>query len=180
MDRIVEEWRPVAGYEGFYEVSSLGRVRSLERIVMRSDGRTCRVAARFMRFRKKPWGHLIVTLCRNARYRTFYVHQLVAIAFLGPIPEGLQVRHGPQGVADNSVSNLSYGTPKENQADRKRDGTRLEGSQCSWAKISEADVLQIKQGVAAGISQRHFARLYGISPALICRIVSGHVWKHVI
>jgi hypothetical protein len=64
-----------------------------------------------------------VDLSKNGNQRTILVHRLVAAAWIGPRPDGQQVRHGPNGVSDNSVSNLCYGTLSENQKDRRRDGT---------------------------------------------------------
>ena len=69
------------------------------------------------------YGHLGIHLSKNGVERIIRVHQLVATAWIGPCPEGQQVRHGPNGVTDNSVSNLCYGTPSEDGFDKRRDGT---------------------------------------------------------
>ena len=91
-----EEWRPIDGYEGLYEVSNLGRVKSLkygkERILRP----------------KKCKGYLKVGLCRNGKHKILYIHRLVATAFI-PNPEGLeQVNHKDENKSNNCVENIEW------------------------------------------------------------------------
>lgn len=97
------EWRPVVGYEGLYEVSSQGDVRSWR---WKSGPRLLRPATH-------PDGHLQLNIGR----RSLFVHQLVAAAFLGPRPVGLETRHLDGNPANNTPSNLRYGTRAENAQD---------------------------------------------------------------
>ena len=115
----MEVWKDVVGYEGYYQVSDQGRVRSLDRVSFgrNMSGRGLRPAP------TSKYGHLSVSLSREGIRKTSLVHQLVAVAFIGPCPPGLEVLHGPSGVGDNSAGNLSYGTTKQNTLDRCRDGT---------------------------------------------------------
>lgn len=110
-----EIWKPVAGYEGAYEVSDRGRVRSLERrvrLVTRQAGETTRlVPERMLRPGPTRSGHLSVAIGKgNSRL----VHQLVLEAFAGPRPEGHEVLHLNHDPADNRLVNLKYGTRSEN------------------------------------------------------------------
>ena len=120
----MERWKDVVGYEGFYQVSDLGRVRSVDRVVRHPKGgpslRKGQIKSQVLTSR---YGHLGVHLSKNGVGRSVHVHRLVAAAFLGPCPEGQQVRHGPNGVTDNSVSNLCYGTRSQDGLDKRRDGT---------------------------------------------------------
>jgi hypothetical protein len=109
----IEEWRPACGFEGFYEVSSSGRVRSLPRR---------NTAGRILRPGVTRYGHQHVSLWVNGVGTSRFVHQLVAAAFLGPRPEGLQVRHWDGDGSNNSVGNLRYGTQSENEQDKVRHG----------------------------------------------------------
>lgn len=68
--------------------------------------------------RKRPTPYLSVCLSRDGQRRNLYVHELVALAFLGPRPEGAEILHGPKGSKCNHLSNLRYGTPEENSAER--------------------------------------------------------------
>lgn len=115
------EWRALPGYEGLYEVSSDGAVRSLERLSIRG----VRVKARVMRLQPNPrGGHLQVDLHdREGKRWNAKVHQLVMLAFVGPCPSGLEVLHGDGIPANNRLSNLSYGTKSQNKLDQVRHGT---------------------------------------------------------
>jgi len=111
-----EEWRAIAGREGEYEVSSLGRVRSLDRVL--ADGRRRKGQILAPRFGATGY----VTTCLGAgNYRL--VHRLVVEAFIGPIPEGQDVRHLDGSRTNNVPENLCYGTRLENMADQRRHGT---------------------------------------------------------
>lgn len=119
----MEKWRDVVGYSGYYQVSDLGRVRSVDRVVRDKRGGPRKLKGRFLRPRPDKSGHLAVVLCNEGNQRTIYVHRVVAAAWIGPCPDGQQVKHGPNGVADNSVANLCYGTRSEDGLDKRRDGT---------------------------------------------------------
>jgi hypothetical protein len=114
-----ERWLPVPGYEGLYEASSLGMVRSLDRIV-RTRGRGTRLSpGRVLAFGTYDDGHKHVTFSRDGKTRTFTVHSVILAAFVGPRPEGMQIRHFPdRDPANNRLDNLLYGTAKENMEDR--------------------------------------------------------------
>jgi len=117
-------WREVVGYEGYYEVSDCGKVRSVDRVVPDGPNRERKLYGQVMSARPLlRTGHLGLNLSKDGIVKHKLVHRLVASAWIGPCPDGQQVRHGPNGVADNSVSNLSYGTPTENNLDCRRDGT---------------------------------------------------------
>ena len=122
-----ELWLPVTGYEGLYEVSSWARVKSLHRAITHCDGRVRQYPGKVLKPAPNAKGYLTVSLCKNGVSTTHAIHSLVAAAFIGPRPPGLQVLHGSAGQHNNSPSNLSYGTPKENEADKLRDGTHTRG-----------------------------------------------------
>jgi hypothetical protein len=159
-----ERWRPVVGWEGLYEVSDQGRVRSLR-------------AGRLLTLCVGSSGYQQVGLSRSGRVSTQAVHRLVAAAFLGPRPKGAVTLHGPAGRLDNRVCNLSYGTTAKNQGpDRLRDGTLPRGTRNGRAKLTKDDVRAIRGASAAGASQRKLARLHGVSHAVIGRIVRRESW----
>ena len=113
---IDERWRDIMGYEGYYQVSNLGRVRSV--------CRKWRPISRILTARAvNRYGHLAVDLHKDATRWTVTIHRLVASTWIGPCPNGKQVRHGSNGKLDNSVSNLCYGTRSEDCLDKRRDGT---------------------------------------------------------
>jgi hypothetical protein len=109
--RDVEEWRPVAEAEGFYEVSSLGRVRSLSRV-------TCygrRLTGRVLKNMVNTHGYLNVALRVDGTRRIREVHRLVAIAFLPPVEGKSHVNHLSGIKTDARAANLEWCTPSENQ-----------------------------------------------------------------
>ena len=114
---MTEEWRDVPGYEGMYQVSDLGRVRSLDRVVGHRYGGTRRMKGRVLRQVPNQGGYLQVFLSRDSKPRNFAVHRLVAEAFIGPCPKHHEVLHGAKGQRCNKASNLRYGTSKENSQD---------------------------------------------------------------
>lgn len=111
MDALSEAWKPIPGYEGLYEVSDEGRVRSLR------SGKLMKGTSQY--------GYRKVVLCANARQDQWQVHRLVMLAFVGPGPEGSIVRHLNDVKDDNRLANLSYGTSSDNAYDRVRNGNHF-------------------------------------------------------
>lgn len=125
MDATHEEWRPVVGYEGSYEVSSLGRVRSVDRIVTFKDGRKRLARGRVLRSWSNNLGHQVVGLANRQRA---FIHCLVLEAFVGPRPDGLVACHNNGQSTDNRVENLRWDTYSENNLDLVRHGTHWQVS----------------------------------------------------
>lgn len=122
-----ERWLPVVGYESSHKVSDLGRVRSLDRIVHVTGQSPRRRRGTVLTQHLSPsTGYFTVTLASAGETRTRAVHRLVAEAFLGPCPVGMEVLHGPRRGRDNHLDNLSYGTKRANALDKRRDGTQHE------------------------------------------------------
>lgn len=165
-------WRTVPGYPA-YEVSVDG-------IVRRCQGFRCRRAHRVLVPFIRPNGYAQVILYRDGRRQRFGVHQLVALAFLGPKPSSLhQVAHLDGQRLNNHVSNLAWLLPIENDAHKDLHGTRLRGSQIHSAKLVEAQVLLIRQALAVGIRQCALAQTYGVSDSTVSLIARAKTWRHV-
>src|SRR5690606_17605322 len=110
------------GYEGLYEVSSFGRVRSLDRQVRRPHTGPYLKPGRILKLGTHRQGYRLAYLAREGSERAVKVHRLVAEAFI-PNPQNKPcVLHGRNGVSDNSVQNLRWGTQSENNLDTVRDG----------------------------------------------------------
>lgn len=117
-----EAWRAVPGYEGLYEVSCLGRVRSLDRITKLHHGGEYRRKGRIRKLVPNNYGYLNVMLSKEGRQRCHKVHRLVLEAFVGPPKEGQEACHNNGEPLDNRLSNLRWGTKEENMADIKKHG----------------------------------------------------------
>lgn len=126
MPYVTELWRWVPNYEGIYEVSNMGRVRSIDRAITYYNWRARKTIAhkvkgRLLRPGKASNGYFTVALGRK-NSRT--VHSLVAEAFIGPCPAGHEVLHIDGSRVNNCVNNLRYGTRSENNLDAVKHGTR--------------------------------------------------------
>lgn len=118
-----EIWKPIPGYEGYYEVSDHGQVRGVTRKVLRSDGLKTTVPGRILAHSVKPrTGHRYVRLMMNGEGKVKSVHRLVLEAFVGPCPEGMVACHFDDDPDNNHVSNLRWATISDNVMDMVRNG----------------------------------------------------------
>ena len=157
----MEIWKDIPGYEGKYQASSLGRIRSLDRQV----GTPGLVGGKFMKgrvLRPGPTksGHLYVVLGHGAPGTP--VHQLIARTFIGPRPDGTEVCHNDGDPTNNRIENLRYDTRTNNILDVYRAGKR-------WRKLSLEDVKAIlnEPPTVTGVS---LAKKYGVSEQVISKV----------
>lgn len=171
-----ERWLPVVDWEGRYEVSDQGNVRSLW------APRGPRLKPRLLKQRvhaPAPDGRMVVFLCDAARRKPELrlVHHLVLEAFVGPRPDGQETRHGPGGALDNRLVNLCWGTHADNiRIDKVRDGTNLSGERHPAAKLTAASVRKIRRRHAAGETPEMLACEFGVTKSNISYIVNGKSW----
>lgn len=171
---VCEVWLPVANSPG-YEVSSLGRVRSLDREIVDRRGRVKRLKGKVLSPGFHDFGYPFVML---GKQRGEKVHVLVAEAFIGPRPPGMQVCHD-DGVETNNVpGNLYYGTPKQNQADRRRHGTDNAGERHPLAKVTQEQIEEIRRRVANGEIQRVVGQDFGLTQPAVSLIVNKKRWNN--
>lgn len=122
MNATHEQWRPVVGFEGSYEVSNHGRVRSLPRYV---NSKYCqrRIPGKILTPFAKTYGHLAVHLSAGKRRVNRHIHRLVMEAFVGPCPDGMECCHNNGDASDNRLTNLRWDTSASNTADVTAHGT---------------------------------------------------------
>lgn len=124
-----EEWRDVPGWEGLYQVSDQGRVRSLTRWMINKAGRRQKSTGRMLKLQHKPAGYPYINLCKDGIAKATYVHELVLTAFVGPRPSASHYsRHLDDNPKNNRVENLAWGTPSENSYDKVRNGNDYHAS----------------------------------------------------
>ena len=179
-----EEWRAIPGFEGAYEVSSHGRVRSLDRelVYERIDhysGRRIRITknlkGRVLRPGRQGSGHLSVVLGRAAG--SYLVHVLVLMAFVGPCPTGCESLHRDDVPSNNELPNLRWGTRSENLHDAVANGKKPIGENVRNAKLTSADIPEIRELLPV-ISLAEIARKYDVAEATIRQIKTGRSWSH--
>jgi hypothetical protein len=178
MDQSLEEWRPVVGYEGLYEVSSLGRVKSLPRSCPAGHGSYRRVPGKIMSQSPDGNGYLAVILSKNSSRKTTRVCRVVAAAFIGPRPDGLVIAHGSNGKLCDEASNLSYKTQAGNMADKLRDDTHTRGERNSRSRLTEAQVRFARAVVTRKlVSCACLGRAWGVSASTVSKVVLRKNWS---
>lgn len=171
-----ERWVPVVGYEGFYQVSTLGRVRALPREVTHYTGAVLQRAGRILKGCVTSKGYVRVSLCRDGKMKSVSVHSLVAAAFKGPRPKGALVRHLDGDSTNNAERNIAYGTSKQNSEDMMRHGRVLRGERHGKAKLTDADVQRMRD-LRSKCTYAELAKLFSVSVAQVGNIVTGRQRK---
>ncbi len=174
-------WKSVEGCAA-YEVSDDGRVRSYYR---RSYGGNPGArwvigdVPRILSVCIGTTGYRQVVLRRDDGKWTVKISVLVAAAFIGQRPRGHVVRHGPGGQLDDSVGNLSYGTPRANANDRWRDGTMLYGETHPRARLDEQQAREIYRRAHAGEDQTDLGREFGVRNTTVSMIKNRTTWRSI-
>jgi hypothetical protein len=157
----MEQWRDIPGYVGYYQASDLGNIRrsgnctnntKAGRLLSPGRGRYC-----------------TVVLNRNREKRTWKVHRLVMKAFVGPMPPGYSINHIDGNTLNNAWSNLEYVTHSDNVRHTFRTGRH--GS----AKLTVESAKLIRESTDTGNA---LAARFGVSPATISEVRSGHIWNY--
>lgn len=128
MDASTESWKDVPGYEGRYQVSDHGNVRSVDWICTRSNGRTYTNRSKVLTQSTSSSGHKVATLIVKNKQHRAMVHRLVLEAFVGPCPPGMETCHADDNPSNNHLSNLRWDSRRENMLDRVRNGIHHYGS----------------------------------------------------
>ena len=162
-----EVWKDIPGYEGSYQVSTLGRVKSLPRVVQIPCYGTRTLSEKMLRLSRCTSGHLYVNLRKDGSTHHSEIHRLVMLAFVGPCPPGMEVCHNDSNPQNNRLDNLRYDTHLNNQIDMAYVGNR------SRQKLSVDDVLRIRARLKRGEVGRRLAAEYGVSQSCISAIKCG-------
>lgn len=177
---IKEEWRPIKGYEGFYEVSNLGRVRSLDREIVRNDERKQFYHGITLKNIITKIGYAAVFLCKNNKYTLSHIHRVVATAFI-PNPQSLpQVNHIDGNKQNNHVDNLEWCTAKQNTIHAFNTGLIKSGAKHHASKLTFEQVQKIRNEyipydrLHGGVA---LSKKYGVSPETINKIIHNKTYK---
>lgn len=180
-------WKDIKDYEGIYQVSDQGDVRSIRR--QGWNGQNIHIIAeRILKTNKLPKGYLSVCLCKNGISKRFYIHRLVLEAFVGPCPPDMECRHFPDSnPANNYLNNISWGTPEENAKDKEAHGTngqgipgKIYGESQHKAVLTDQAVIKIRLLWNTGkFKIASLARQFKVSWSTMKSVVYYETWKHV-
>lgn len=170
-----EIWKPVVGYEGLYEVSNLGRVKSKIIGPRNKDGELILSGGDVRGYRQ-------VILCKDGKHRSGLVHRLVALAFIGEPPDSRsEVNHKNFDKADNRPGNLEWLSSGDNNRHSAKVIPRLRGEEIAWSnKLTAEQVLEIRaRYIPQKVGINQLAREYGVSGPTIHAIIHRRKWAHL-
>ncbi len=168
-----ETWKDVVGYEGRYQVSSMGRIKSFPNKTRNGE----RILKNLL---SGNVPYYYIDLVKDAKTHRKTIHRIVAEAFI-PNPENKpQVNHIDGDKRNNRFDNLEWNTRSENQLHSIRTGLRTaKGVKNSQAKLDEVGVKVIREAIAAGYPRKEIAKYFNISQPTLCDIYKRRSWAHV-
>lgn len=169
-----EIWKDIIGYEGLYQISNLGNVKSLPRKHSPKN--------KILKPSLNNKGYLIIKLCKNKKHNQKKMHRLIASAFI-PNPENKpQINHIDCVKTNNSIPNLEWCTAKENivHAEKNKLLYHPTGSDQWMSKLSEKDVLNIRLEYSSRVfGYNKLAKKYNVSRMTIRDIIKRRSWTHI-
>lgn len=176
-----EIWKPVLGYEGRYEVSNLGAVRTVGRYISAPQGRIRWLPERNLSTHITARGYVQTMFKVGSKAIHQLAHRLVAEAFIpnnGDLP---QVNHLDGDKQNNCSTNLEWTTSQDNCLHARHENLyeQARGEKAGGAKLTAAAVVDIRERAASGITHDSLSRTYGIDRSAITRIINRQRWAHI-
>lgn len=170
-----EFFKDIPNYEGIYQVSNLGNVKSLDRKIYSNGKFHYTQKEKFLKHCKTNNGYLYVVLYKSLKQKHFNIHRLVAESFL--LNKNQCVNHIDGNKLNNNISNLEWVTNSENHIHAYENGLKLRGEKCTMSKLTEKDVIDIRN--KKGITHQEIANIYNVSRRCIGKIINKKTWKHI-
>lgn len=172
---MVEEiWKDIPGFEGLYQASDLGRIKSF----IEWNGTNVRILNC-----GRNNGYLVVVLSKNGIKKMYRVHRLILETFIGPCPKGMECRHLNGIRTDNRLCNLRWGTRSENSQDTIKHGNHYQpnnyGKQNCICKLNKKDIPNIREMIKNGYTCESIGKIYGVHRRTIQDIKLNKTWKHI-
>ena len=176
-----EEWRDIPNFEGYYQASNLGNIRSVRRTVKHKDGKVTVFKGKVLKPSPNIKGYPTVYLSKNCKKYTTAVHRLVALTFIKNVESYSQINHINGIKTDNRVENLEWCNNQQNCAHAHREGfvNSAKGERVGTSKLKRHEVLFIIDSYPNQFSAKEICALFGISKGEPSRIRRGGGWKHM-
>lgn len=175
---MTEQWKDIPGYEGAYQASTEGQVRSKDRTVVQRNrwggSHIKMVPSQIIAPNRYHKGYASVVLYDiNHESKRYEVHRLIAETFIGPKPDGHHTHHINEDKTDNRVTNLRYEKAGHHVA------IHVSGERCHSAQLTERQVIEIRVLLQSGHTLTSLAEQFKMSKGAISHIKQGRSWKHL-
>ena len=186
-----ETWKDIPNYVGFYQISNLGNVRSLEREITRRDGLIKRFHSQRLRPGIASNGYLTVSLSKNGIGTTYLIHRMIGDAFILNTKNKAEINHKDGNKLNNSISNLEWVSSSENSIHAHKSGLIIftserrhnhsiskKGIKNPASKLTEKDIIDIKSLLETK-KQKEISAIYNINQSVVSRIKNNKTWIKV-
>lgn len=175
-----EIWKDIKGYEGIYQISNLGMVKSLYREIKTVNSQYF-YKEKFLKTTPNNMGYHVVRLTLNNKTKSYSIHRLLAIHFIENIDNKPQVNHINGIKVDNRLENLEWCTISENRQHAYDTGLQKpkQGNRNGRSKLTENQVLEIIKRLEIGDSCVLIASFYNVTAENISQIKQRKIWRHI-
>ena len=180
----MEIWKDIKGFEGCYQISNYGNVRSLDRVVsLNRDNATVFKRGRGLKsaYVSRDRDYLAVKLSKNGKSKTTPIHKLMALTFIDSLyrEKGLVTNHKDGNKSNNHLKNIEVVTHRENNIHAIENGLRnVRGEKSGMAKLTNSQVIQIRE-LASTTKRKDLAKMFNVSMSNIGLIIKRKLWKHL-
>lgn len=174
-----EIWKDIEDWEGLYQISSFGRVRSLDRWIDNGRAKPYLLPGKVLAQKTSRTGYKQINLRFKDKNKWFSVHRLVALAFVVNEENLPQVNHIDGDKSNNHFSNLEWSTARDNIIHAFELGLKPEGSESWFTELSEEIIHQVCKLLSEGVPNTEVVKVTGVTRGVVSKIKTGKSWKSV-
>ena len=170
-----EIWKDIPGYEGLYQASTIGRIRSVDRYITYKNGKEVFTQGKILKICLNTKDRQTVTMSKNGKVKSYEIQRIMGLTFLGYRPNGYHVCHVDGDKNNNNIKNLRYDSPKENCLDQYRVGKKNPNG-----VLEIEDVIKIKKLYSTKkYFQKDLAKMFNVSQTQISKIILGQSYSYI-